>query len=242
MGSINIHKPLNLLSFAPQFKLMTIHREGYKSISIAAVIFIVLNLLAFNLLSPAMPVVAWIVFAVSLFLLLFIISFFRIPKRTTPVNEQFIYSPCDGKVVVIEETEEPEYFRERRIQVSIFMSPLNVHVNYNPISGEVRYVKYHRGKHLVAWHPKSSTENERSTVVIAGGNNELLIRQIAGTVARRIVTYSKVEDEVKAGDELGFIKFGSRVDLFFPVGSEIMVKLNEKVRGAETVIGKFPVA
>lgn len=238
MGSINIHKPLNLLSFAPQLKLMTIHREGYKSISIAAVIFIVLNLLAFNLLSPAMPVAAWIVFAVSLFLLLFIISFFRIPKRTTAVNEQFIYSPCDGKVVVIEEVVDEEYFKDKRIQLSVFMSPANVHVNVNPIAGEVKYSQYHKGKYLVAWHPKSSTENERHSVVLSNNRTTILVKQIAGALAKRIVNYLQPSQKVEQGGELGFIKFGSRVDLLLPVGTKINVKLGEKVQAGVTVLAE----
>lgn len=218
--------------------MMRIHKEGTVTIIIVLVLILILHFIIHHWVDSHVIDIAYAVLAIAFFI--FILSFFRKPKRNPVADAGDVLSPCDGKVVVIEETEEPEYFRGRRIQVSIFMSPLNVHVNYNPIGGEVRYVKYHPGKHLVAWHPKSSTENERSTVVIADGKNELLIRQIAGTVARRIVTYSKVEEEVKAGDELGFIKFGSRVDLFFPVGSEILVKLNETVRGAETVIGKFP--
>jgi phosphatidylserine decarboxylase len=150
-----------------------------------------------------------------------------------------VVSPCDGEVVVIEETEENEYFHSKRIQVSIFMSPMNSHVNYVPMSGEVKLVQYHPGKHLVAYDPKSSTDNERNSVVISDGKNEILVRQIAGILARRIVSYLKIGQQVKAGDELGFIKFGSRVDLFFPPDAEIRVKLHDKVAGAETVIGKF---
>ena len=217
---------------------MRIHKEGNVTIIMVLLLILILHFIIHHWVDSNVIDIAYAVLALAFFI--FILSFFRKPQRNPVADAGDVLSPCDGKVVVIEETDEPEYLRGRRIQISIFMSPLNVHVNYNPISGEVRYVKYHPGKHLVAWHPKSSTKNERSTVVIADGKNELLIRQIAGTVARRIVTYSKVEEEVKAGDELGFIKFGSRVDLFFPVGSEIRVKLNETVRGAETVIGKFP--
>jgi phosphatidylserine decarboxylase len=217
---------------------MRIHKEGTGTILIVLALILVLHFTIHHLADSPVLDIAYAIVALSFFI--FILSFFRKPKRNPVAGSGEVLSPCDGKVVVIEETEEAEYFRGRRIQVSIFMSPLNVHVNYNPISGEVKYVRYHPGKHLVAWHPKSSTANERSTVVIGDGKHEILVRQIAGTVARRIVTYSKVEDEVKAGDELGFIKFGSRVDLFFPVGSPILVKLNQKVIGTQTIIGKFP--
>jgi phosphatidylserine decarboxylase len=217
---------------------MTIHREGYKSISIAAVAFIIINLLAFNFLSPSMPAVAWLIFAATLFLLLFIISFFRIPKRVTLINEQFIYSPCDGKVVVIEEVTDEEYFKDKRIQLSVFMSPANVHVNVNPISGEVKYSKYHKGKYLVAWHPKSSTENERHSVVLSNNRTTILVKQIAGALAKRIVNYLQPSQKVEQGGELGFIKFGSRVDLLLPVGTKINVKLGEVVKGGITVLAE----
>jgi phosphatidylserine decarboxylase len=151
-------------------------------------------------------------------------------------GEEKIVAPADGKVVVIEETYEPEYFKDKRLQVSIFMSPLNVHVNRNPISGEVKYMKYHPGKYLVAWHPKSSTENERTTMVIGNSKMELLVRQIAGALARRICYYVKEGDTVMQNDEFGFIRFGSRVDLFFPVGTKIDVKIGEIVKGGITVI------
>lgn len=227
-----------LLTFAAQSKSMTIHREGYKSIAIAAVIFIIINLLTFNFLSPSMPVVAWVIFGATLFLLLFIISFFRIPKRTTPINEQLIYSPCDGKVVVIEEVTDEEYFKDKRIQLSVFMSPANVHVNVNPISGEVKYSQYHKGKYLVAWHPKSSTENERHSVVLSNHRTTILVKQIAGALAKRIVNYLQPSQKVEQGGELGFIKFGSRVDLLLPVGTKINVKLGEVVKGGVTVLAE----
>lgn len=217
---------------------MRIHKEGLNTLVIVGAALLGLNLI-FNWLIPFL-VVNLILSFVTLVFYGFIISFFRKPARNTVINAREIISPCDGKVVVIEETEEPEYFRGKRIQVSVFMSPLNVHVNYYPISGDIKFVQYHPGKHLVAWHPKSSTDNERSTVVIANGGNEILIRQIAGAVARRIVTNSKPDEKVKAGGELGFIKFGSRVDLFLPVGSDVIVKINDDVTGGETVIGKFP--
>lgn len=217
---------------------MTIHREGYKSISIAAVIFIIINLLTFNFLSPSLPVIAWLIFGITLFLLLFIISFFRIPKRSTPVNEQFIYSPCDGKVVVIEEVKDQEYFKDKRIQLSVFMSPANVHVNLNPIAGEVKYSQYHKGKYLVAWHPKSSTENERHSVVLSNQRTTILVKQIAGALAKRIVNYLQPSQKVEQGGELGFIKFGSRVDLLLPIGTKINVKLGDKVKAGVTVLAE----
>jgi phosphatidylserine decarboxylase len=162
--------------------------------------------------------------------------FFRIPARTFTQGEQLLISPCDGKVVVIEETHESEYFKDQRIQVSIFMSPLNVHVNRYPLSGTVQYARYHKGKYLVAWHPKSSTENERTTIVVKSSKAEILIRQIAGAVARRIVMYSKEGDSAAQNAELGFIKFGSRVDLFLPLGTKINAKIGDVVQGGIDVI------
>lgn len=182
----------------------------------------------------------WFLYALSAFLLIAILQFFRSPiKRITP-DEQIVLCPADGKVVVIEETEETEYFKDRRIQVSIFMSPINVHVNRNPISGVVSYFKYHPGKFLVAWHPKSSTDNERTTIVVKNQSHvEVLFRQIAGAMARRIVWYVKENDAVTQGEEFGFIKFGSRVDLFLPLGTEVTVNIGDKVVGGKTVIAKI---
>lgn len=217
---------------------MTIHREGFKTISIATGVFILVCLLAANFLSPDMPVLAGILVVVTLALLLFIISFFRIPKRATPVNENFIYSPCDGKVVVIEEITDVEYFKDKRIQLSVFMSPANVHVNINPIAGEVKYSQYHKGKYLVAWNPKSSTENERHSVVLSNNRITILVKQIAGAVAKRIVNYLQPGQTVQQGGELGFIKFGSRVDVLLPVGTKINVKLGEVVKGGVTVLAE----
>jgi phosphatidylserine decarboxylase len=169
-----------------------------------------------------------------------IIQFFRVPNRTCVYNENDIMCPADGKVVVIEEVDETEYFKDRRIQVSIFMSPLNVHANYNPISGLVKYVMYHPGLFLVAWHPKSSTDNERSTMVIEHpSGKEVLFRQIAGAVARRICYYLNVNQSVKTGDEFGFIKFGSRIDLFLPLDSKINVKIGDVVKAKHTKIGEL---
>lgn len=167
---------------------------------------------------------------------LFIVSFFRIPSRKLSIHEGQIISPADGKVVVIEETIDDEYFKGKRLQVSVFMSPLNVHVNRNPLSGEVVYNQYHKGKYLVAWNPKSSTENERHSVVIRKGNIEVLVKQIAGAVAKRIVNYLEVGQKVQQGQEMGFIKFGSRVDLLLPVGTRLNVQLNDVVKGGVTVI------
>lgn len=169
-----------------------------------------------------------------------IIQFFRIPARTCMYTDTDIMCPADGKVVVIEEVEETEYFKDRRIQISIFMSPLNVHANYNPISGIIKYVKYHPGLFLVAWHPKSSTENERTTFVIQhSSGKEVLFRQIAGAVARRICYYTQLEQKVKTGEEFGFIKFGSRIDVFLPLDCEINVKIGDKVKAKLTKLGEL---
>ena len=177
-----------------------------------------------------------IIFILTLGLLLFLISFFRIPNRKLTIIDGAVVAPADGKVVVIEETVDVEYFKDKRLQVSIFMSPANVHVNRNPIDGEVVYNQYHKGKYLVAWHPKSSTDNERHSVVIRNGNTEILVKQIAGALAKRIVNYLQVGQKVKQTEEMGFIKFGSRVDLLLPVGTKINVTLNQAVQGGVTII------
>jgi phosphatidylserine decarboxylase len=179
---------------------------------------------------------AWLVNGILLFLLLFVISFFRLPKREHTFDENAIIAPADGKVVVIEETVDEEYFHEKRLQISVFMSPANVHVNRNPISGKVLYSKYHKGKYLVAWDPKSSTENERHSVVLSNNKITILVKQIAGAVARRIVNYSKVDENVKQNNELGFIKFGSRVDLLLPTNVKTAVKIGDVVQGGVTVL------
>ncbi|NUN99514.1 MAG: phosphatidylserine decarboxylase family protein, partial [Saprospiraceae bacterium] len=180
------------------------------------------------------------VFSGGLFLL--ILQFFRNPRRNIPVADDcIVYAPADGKVVVIEEAEEPEYFQARRLQVSIFMSPLNVHVNRNPIGGKIEYLKYHPGKYLVAWHPKSSTENERTTVVIKNDRAEILLRQIAGAMAKRIKNYLKAGEQVGQGSEMGFITFGSRVDIFLPLDAVIEVKIGQKVKGNLTPIARVSV-
>ena len=218
---------------------MTIHREGYPSIAISAVLFIIINLLSFSFISAHIPLLAWLIFLVTLFLLLFMISFFRIPNRRLTLDERSVICPADGKVVVIEETEETEYFRDKRIQVSIFMSPANVHVNRNPIGGEVRYSQYHKGKYLVAWNPKSSTENERHSVVLANDRVTILVKQIAGALAKRIVNYLSVGQKVEQDAEMGFIKFGSRVDVLLPLGTHIAVQIGQKVQGGVTVLAKL---
>lgn len=215
---------------------MTIHKEGFKTIVICIITVAVLNLLSFYFISFHAPIVSWLIFILTFGLLLFIISFFRIPKRKLTIDKGKIISPCDGKVVVIEEAYDPEYFKEKRLQISIFMSPANVHVNRNVVSGEVVYSKYHKGKYLVAWHPKSSTENERHSVVIRQNDVEVLVKQIAGAVAKRIVNYLQVGQQVEQAAEMGFIKFGSRVDLLLPVGTAVNVKLNQVVKGGLTVI------
>jgi phosphatidylserine decarboxylase len=215
---------------------MTIHREGYKSIAIGTLIFGAINLIYFYFFSFSNAWLGWIIFFATLFLLLFLISFFRIPNRRLTINDNVIVAPADGKVVVIEETVDPEYFKDKRLQVSIFMSPANVHVNRNPISGTVVYNQYHKGKYLVAWHPKSSTDNERHSVVLRKGDTEILVKQIAGALAKRIVNYLQVGQKVSQTQEFGFIKFGSRVDLLLPLGTKINVELNQAVKGGVTII------
>ena len=218
---------------------MTIHREGYKSIAIAMLIFGAINLSVFYFFSASIMWVCTVVFILTLALLLFLVSFFRIPDRVLTIKENCIIAPADGKVVVIEETTDDEYFKDKRIQVSVFMSPANVHVNRNPISGEVIYNQYHKGKYLVAWNPKSSTENERHSVVIKNNNKEVLVKQIAGALAKRIVNYLQVGQKVNQAEEMGFIKFGSRVDLLLPLGTTINVQLNQVVQGGVTIIATF---
>ena len=215
---------------------MTIHREGYQSIGIGTLIFGAINFGCFYFFSASLPALCWVIFFATLFLLLFLVSFFRVPNRTLTINENAVVAPADGKVVVIEEITDIEYFKTKRLQVSIFMSPANVHVNRNPVSGQVVYNQYHKGKYLVAWNPKSSTENERHSVVIKKDTTEILVKQIAGALAKRIVNYLQVGQKVEQTDEMGFIKFGSRVDLLLPVGTKINVELNQVVQGGVTII------
>ena len=211
------------------------HKEGYKIIFIGIVSFIVALLLADKFIS-----IAWLRIAIQLvfvFLFVMILQFFRNPNRKIVPNDNYFLAPVDGKVVVIEEVYEEEYFKDKRLQVSIFMSPINVHVTRYGASGKIKFSKYHPGKYLVAWHPKASTENERTTVVIETKEfGEVLYRQIAGALARRIVNYAEVGQEVVQGDDAGFIKFGSRVDIYFPLGTKVEVALNQNAVGNQTVI------
>ena len=218
---------------------MHYHKEGYKIILISALLIILLDIAIFIFLSNY-PVLKLVLAIGIIILLIIIVQFFRVPHRKVVLNDELIFAGADGKIVVIEEVFESEYFKDNRIQVSVFMSPLNVHVNYYSLKGLIIYFKYHAGRYLVAWHPKSSTENERTTIVIKHPNGfEVLIRQIAGAMARRIVCYANLNDEVDQAGDLGFIKFGSRVDLLLPLGSEILVKINQKVKGQITPIAKI---
>ena len=218
---------------------MTIHKEGFPTIIVSTILLGGLILIVNNYLSPISNLAAWIVYVVCSALWVFIISFFRIPTRTYTQDEGAIISPADGKVVVIEETIDTEFFNEKRLQISVFMSPANVHVNRYPVSGKVIYSKYHKGKYLVAWDPKSSTENERHSVVISNQSITLLVKQIAGAVARRIVNYAEPEQAVKQNEELGFIKFGSRVDLLLPVSTIPTVKIGDHVKNGVTVLARI---
>jgi len=215
---------------------MTIHKEGFASIGLAGAFVLITNwLLRYFIGEIEWLTTTWLV--VSLVFFFIIVQFFRKPTRITPIHPNHVIAPCDGKVVVIEEVVETEYFKGPRRQVSIFMSPINVHINWNPIAGVVNYFKYHPGKYLVAWHPKSSTENERTTTVIKAPNGvEVLFRQIAGALAKRIVWYVKEGQQVSQGSEMGFIKFGSRVDIYLPLDADIKVNLEEKTTGGITVL------
>jgi phosphatidylserine decarboxylase len=218
---------------------MTIHREGYKTIAWCSMLFVVINLLSFYFISFSYPAISWIIFLITFLFLLFVISFFRVPKRVLTVRDDAVVAPADGKVVAIEEVQADEYFTDKRIQVSIFMSPLNVHVNRNPVSGEVAYSRYHQGQYFVAWHPKSSTENERHTSVYRKDEKELLVKQIAGVLARRICNYLQPGQLAVQGAEMGFIKFGSRVDVLLPLPAKVKVKIGDKVQGGVTVIATW---
>jgi phosphatidylserine decarboxylase len=216
-----------------------IHKEGYKILAFALIILLVLNILV-NIIWATSPVVIWAILVCSFMLYIFLLFFFRLPIRSLETDPGLVYAPADGKVVVIEETMENEYFKDMRLQVSIFMSPFNMHSNRYPVSGQIKYVCYHSGYNMVAWHPKSSELNERSTIVIkTKEGTEVMVRQIAGAVARRIVTYAKENSEVRQGDELGFIKFGSRVDIFLPVGTEIEIPILQQVKANKSIIAKI---
>lgn len=218
---------------------MTIHKEGYTSIALTLLVIFVLN--AF--IDYRYADITWLrylAYAVSFVLFVTVLQFFRNPRRPFASDDKMIICPADGKVVVIEETVESEYFKDKRLQVSIFMSPVNVHINRNPISGVVKYFKYHPGKYLAAWNPKSSTENERTTVVVEhASGTPVLFRQIAGALARRIVWYVNEGDVVEQSKEFGFIKFGSRVDLFLPLDTKVNLELNQVVKGGITVLGEL---
>lgn len=218
---------------------MTIHREGYPTILVTLIFIIILHALVYFIAGEIKSLMI-ITHIISLALLVIVLQFFRNPKRKLTVNENAIIAPADGKVVVIEEVEETEYLNKKCRQISIFMSPFNVHINRFPISGVVKYAKYHPGKYLVAWHPKSSTENERTTIVVEHKNGiPILFRQIAGALARRIVYYCKENDVAQQASEMGFIKFGSRVDVFIPLDAKVKVNLEQKVQGGVTIIAEF---
>jgi phosphatidylserine decarboxylase len=217
--------------------MIRFHKEGYKIITIALILSVAGILLAENFIE-----IPWLVKTIQILIIAFLIiilQFFRNPKRVAPLNDDVLVAPVDGKVVVIEEVEEPEYFKGKRLQVSIFMSPINVHVTRYAMSGVVKYSKYHPGKYLVAWHPKASTENERTSIVVHNTTfGDVLYRQIAGALAKRIVNYAKVGDKTVQGADAGFIKFGSRVDLFLPLGTKLNVSLGDKVKGGVQVIAE----
>ena len=218
---------------------MKFHKEGIPSLIITIIVIAIINFLT-NYFTGSYSIVLWLGYLLSAFLLITILQFFRSPKRNIIINDGHIIAPADGKVVVIEEVNETEYFKDKRIQVSIFMSPINVHINRYPVSGIVKYSKYHPGLFLVAWHPKSSTDNERTTIVVEHKNGQsILFRQIAGAMARRIVNNAKENDNAIQGNEFGFIKFGSRVDLLLPTSVKINVALDQKVTGGESVIASL---
>jgi phosphatidylserine decarboxylase len=218
---------------------MSIHKEGYKLLAYGFIALLVINVFV-NIFWSEYDLLKWAFIICSSMLYIFLLFFFRWPERDLEPNHGLVYAPADGKVVVIEETFEKEYFNDTRLQLSIFMSPFNVHSNRYPVSGHIKYVRYHPGNYMVAWHPKSSELNERSTIVIeTQDGTEILIRQIAGAVARRIVTYAKEQQDVQQGDELGFIKFGSRVDVFLPLGTEIEVPILQQVKANKSVIARI---
>ena len=218
---------------------MTIHKEGNRIILSVLAILLFINVVYFNFIVHT-KIADYLIPIASVGFFLFILQFFRNPKVTVPVNDNHVLAPADGKVVVIEKTFEDEYLKENRIQVSIFMSPVNVHVNRSPMAGKIKYFKYHKGKYLVAWHPKSSTENERTTLVLETEKGFVLLdRQIAGILARRIKFYKNEGDELKQGDEFGFIRFGSRLDVFLPLDAKIEVELNQNTKAGRTVLASL---
>ena len=214
---------------------MILHKEGTKIIVFTVLLLSAINLTFFQFVD--VPFLNYIILSVSVVFLVLVLNFFRVPLRKVTINDKNILAPSDGKLVVIEQVQEDEYLKENCIQLSIFMSPLNVHKQWFPINGKVEYTKYHPGKYLVAWHPKSSTENERSTTVISSNNGtKILFRQIAGAVARRICNYANLGETITQKDEAGFIKFGSRVDVFVPLNATIKVKIGEKIIGGQTIL------
>ena len=213
-----------------------LHKEGKNTIALTLLCLAMINAVIYTYAAALFSYVL----AISIVLLILVLQFFRNPVRKIAVaDDNIVYAPCDGKVVVIENTTEDEYFGDKRIQISIFMSPLNVHVNRNPVGGVVKFFRYHPGLFLVAWHPKSSTENERTTTVIDTGRHQVLFRQIAGALARRIVAYVQEGQRVNQGDDMGFIKFGSRVDIFLPVDAQIEVKLQDIAKGNQTILARL---
>jgi phosphatidylserine decarboxylase len=218
---------------------MTIHKEGYTTIALTILLIFVLNAVV-DYKYYDITWLRWFIYIFSAALFIIVLQFFRNPSRTFSSGDNLVICPADGKVVVIEETTEGEYFKDKRLQVSIFMSPVNVHINRNPISGVVKFFKYHPGKYLAAWNPKSSTENERTTTVVEHKNGQsILFRQIAGALARRIVWYVKEGDKVVQTEQFGFIKFGSRVDVFLPIGTKVNVELNQVVKGGITTLAEL---
>ncbi len=219
---------------------MKLHREGFSILLISLFISIAIGITNYLLFSSECLWLFISIEALNFVLLILIVQFFRIPKRHKHYESDQIVCPADGEVVVIEETLETEYFNDKRIQISIFMSPLNVHANYYPVNGVVNYQKYHPGKFLVAWHPKSSTENERTSMVIkTADGSEILVRQIAGAMARRICYYNELGSVAKQGEEFGFIKFGSRIDVFLPLNTTLSIEIGEKVQGKLSILGKL---
>jgi phosphatidylserine decarboxylase len=218
---------------------MRLHKEGHTILTVSGIIFLALCILT-NWYFGSNSFVFIGTLTICLVLYILFLQFFRYPKRDLTLGEKLIVAPCDGKVVVIEEVFEPEFYKEKRLQLSIFMSPINVHANWYPMSGRISYVRYHVGKYLVAWHPKASTENERSTIVIEKDNKtSILIRQIAGALAKRIVYYPHENDKIRQCGELGFIKFGSRVDVYMPLGTNVNVKIGDKTKGGVTVLAEM---
>ncbi|MCC6385490.1 MAG: phosphatidylserine decarboxylase family protein [Bacteroidia bacterium] len=217
---------------------MKIHREGYTLLYSAFFFLLAINIILSYILKDQIEIRVFIA-GISVLIMILLLQFFRNPSRNLADGENLIIAPADGKIVVIEETIEKEFFKDKKLQVSIFMSPFNVHINRYPISGRIKYLRYHPGKYLVAWHPKASTLNERTSIVIERDQKSLLLRQIAGVLARRIVYYPHEGDMVKQSTELGFIKFGSRVDLFLPLDTKLHITLNEKTIGGVTVIGEL---